>query len=177
MSIAPPFVGELATFTGRASSTFGDYAAEALTQATLLLVLATGLTDYPTDTNMAQLAKYGILDMADSIYLSQPYKESISSPFQSESIGSYSYSKMTKSVKRGESTGVTWFDMAVSKLRVAGSGIGATGSIEGMEWDGVVTGPNGKSKILGASGVHIDGRGSWEIDTYPEDVIHHHPIL
>jgi hypothetical protein len=175
MSIAPPQVAELATFTGRSSSSFGDYATEALTQATLLLVLATGLSDYPTDPNMAQLAKYGILDMADSIYLSQPYKETTSSPFQSESIGSYSYSKMTKSVKRGQSTGVTWFDLAVGKLRIAGSGIGASGSIEGMEWDGVEASASGKMKIIGASGSHVIGHGSWEIDT--DDVIHHHPIL
>lgn len=169
MSLASPSVGQLATFTGRPSNTFGDFAAEALTQATLLLMLATGLEAYPEDENLAQLAVYGILDMADSIYLSQPYKESTASPFQSESIGSYSYSKLTRSVKKGNDTGVTWFDMAVSKLKATDSGVTASGSIEGMEWDGVAITPSGKYKIVGASGTYSTDRGSWEIDTWNSD--------
>jgi hypothetical protein len=178
MSIAPPTVGDLAAFTGRPSNTFGEFAPEALSQATLLFLIATELIDYPSDTNLAALAKNGILDMADSIYLSQPYKQTMSSPFQSESIGSYSYSKMTKAVKKGDSTGVAWFDMAVSKLRAFGTGIGASGSIEGMEWDGIEDGPNGKKKIIGGSGSYSPyGRPVWEIDTWNEDVIHHHPIV
>lgn len=177
MSIASPSLSELAAFTGRASNTFGNFASEALTQATLLFVLATELNDYPNDPMLAQLAKNGILDMADSIYLSQPYKESIASPFQSESIGSYSYSKLTRNVKKGDATGVTWFDMAVSRLRSANSGIGASGSIEGMEWDGIEDGPNGKKKIIGATGSYDKYRGSWEIDTWQEDVIHHHGLF
>lgn len=178
MSIAPPTIGDLAAFTGRPSNTFGDFASEALTQATLLLMLATELTEYPSDINLANLAKYAILDMADSIYLGQPYKQTMASPFQSESIGSYSYSKMTKAVKKGDSTGVAWFDMAVSKLRSANAGITASGSIEGMEWDGLEVRPNDKMKIVGGSGSHQDAyRGSWEIDTWNEDVIHHHPIV
>jgi hypothetical protein len=178
MSLTPPTVADLANFTGRASNTFGDFASEALTQATLLFYLATDLEEYPTDINLANLAKYGILDMADSLYLSQPYKESTASPFQSETIGSYSYSRLTRSVKKGNDTGVTWFDLAVSKLRAAGSGIGASGSIEGMEWDGleVGSGKGGRNKIVGASGSFADqSRGTWEIDTWPE-VVHHHPI-
>jgi hypothetical protein len=179
MSLTPPTVADLANFTGRASSSFGDFATEALTQATLLFYLATDLDNYPTDINLANLAKYGILDMADSLYLSQPYKESTASPFQSETIGSYSYSRLTSSVKKGNATGVTWFDLAVSKLRASASGIGASGSIEGMELDGLEagTGRGGRDKIVGASGSSVEqSRGAWEIDTWPE-VIHHHPIL
>jgi len=178
MSLTPPTVADLATFTGRASNTFGDFASEALTQATLLFYLATEIDEYPTDPNLFNLAKYGILDMADSLYLSQPYKESTSSPFQSETIGSYSYTRLTKSVKKGNDTGVTWFDLAVSKLRAGGSAIGSSGSIEGMEWDGLEegSGRGGRSKIVGASGSYNDDfRGAWEIDTWPE-VIHHHPL-
>jgi hypothetical protein len=177
MSLAPPSVAELATFTGRESNTYGNYAVEALAQATLLFYLATDLSDYPDDTDKAKLAKYGILDMADKIYLSQPYKEAMASPYQSESIGSYSYSRMTNSVKKGDATGVMWFDMAVSKLRTGSSGIGASGSIQGMEWDGVEVGPTGKTRIIGASGSQPYGRNAWEIDTVAEEVIHHHPIV
>lgn len=176
MSLAPPTVADLATFTGRASNTFGVFAPEALTQAALLFYFATGLEEYPEDFQLASLAKYGILDMADKIYLSQPYKQATTSPFQSETIGSYSYSKLTKSVSKGDSTGVTWFDLAVNKLRAGGTGIGSSGSIEGMEWDGVEYQANGKPKIVGASGTEQRFRNAWDIDTF-EDVIHHHPIL
>ena len=176
MSLAPPTVAELATFTGRASNTFSAFAPEALTQAALLFYFATGLEDYPEDFQLASLAKYGILDMADKIYLSQPYKQTTNSPFQSETIGSYSYSKMSQATKKGDATGVMWFDLAVNKLRAGGTGIGASGSIEGMEWDGVEYQASGKAKIVGASGTETQFRNSWDIDTF-EDVIHNHPIL
>jgi hypothetical protein len=176
MSLAPPTVADLASFTGRASNTFGPFATEALTQATLLFYLSTGLESYPENSQLASLSKYGIMDMADKIYLSQPYKEATTSPFQSETIGSYSYSKLTQSVKKGDATGVMWFDLAVNKLKGDGAGIGASGSIEGMEWDGVEYQASGKPKIVGASGTYQQYRNSWDIDTF-EDVIHHHPIL
>jgi hypothetical protein len=176
MSLVPPTVADMASFTGRASNTFGPFATEALTQATLLFYMSTGLEAYPENSQLASLAKYGIMDMADKIYLSQPYKEATSSPFQSETIGSYSYSKLTQSVKKGDSTGVMWFDMAVNKLKAGGTGIGASGSIEGMEWDGIEYQASGKAKIVGASGTSERFRNAWDIDTF-EDVIHNHQIL
>ncbi len=165
--LVPPTVAELAAFSGRESNTFGQFASEALAQATLLFYLATQLETYPTDSNLNQLARYGILDMADKIYLSQPYQEASASPFQSETIGSYSYSKSVSAVKKGDATGVMWFDMAVDKLKADGSGIGASGSIVGMEYDGLGVTDSGKMKIIGASGSrHLDDiAGTWEIDT------------
>ena len=174
MTLAPPSVTELTVHTGREPNTFGAFALEALAQATFLFYLATGIEDYPENPNLAQLVRYGILDMADKIYLSQPYKEAAASPYQSETIGSYSYSKTIQAVKKGDATGVMWFDLAVNKLRVDG-GIGASGSIEGMEWDGLGRSASGRAKIIGGTGTYADGRGSWEIDT--DDVIHHHPIM
>jgi hypothetical protein len=177
MSLAPPTVAELANFSGRESNSYGNFAGEALAQATLLFYLATDLSAYPDDENLAMLAKYGILDMADKIYFSQPYKEALASPYQSESIGSYSYSRMTQSVKKGDNTGVMWFDMAVGKLKGDGSGIGSSGSIQGMEFDGLEANGNGGYKIRGATGNYSYGNaGAWEIDTHNE-VIHHHPIV
>lgn len=165
--LVPPTVADLAVFSGRESNTFGQFATEALAQATLLFYLATDLGVYPDDVSLAQLAKYGILDMADKIYLSQPYQEAAASPFQSETIGSYSYSRAVAAVKKGDNTGVMWFDMAVNKLKANGSGIGASGSIRGMEWDGLEVAPDGKMQIIGGSGSHKDQvtAGSWEIDT------------
>jgi hypothetical protein len=163
--LVPPTVADLAVFTGRESNTFGQFATEALSQATLLFYLATDISAYPDDANLAQLARYGILDMADKIYLSQPYQEATASPFQSETIGSYSYSKAVAAVKKGDSTGVMWFDLAANKLRASGSGIGASGSIRGMEWDGVEVASDGKVQIVGGSGKHGEPAGTWELDT------------
>lgn len=154
MALASPTVAELATFTGRASNTFGDYAIEALAQATLLFYLATDLVDYPSDSNLAKLAKNGIMALADQLYLSQPYQDALASPYQSESIGSYSYSKAVKAVKKGDATGIMWFDLAVNKLKAGSASIGATGSIEGMEWDGLGTSDSGRAKIIGGSGTY-----------------------
>lgn len=165
--LVPPTVADLAVFSGRESNTFGQFATEALAQATLLFYLATDLSVYPDDVSLTQLAKYGILDMADKIYLSQPYQEAAASPFQSETIGSYSYSRAVAAVKKGDSTGVMWFDLAVNKLKANGSGIGASGSIRGMEWDGLEVAADGKMQIVGGSGSYTDvvSAGSWEIDT------------
>lgn len=177
MSLVPPTVADLSTFTGREINSFGNYAQEALTQASLLLFLSTNLSEYPEDPQLAMLARYGIMDMADKIYLSQPYVEAAASPFQSESIGSYSYSKMNQAVKKGNNTGVTWFDLAVSRLKSGGAIIAQSGSIEGMEWDGLERTPDGRTKIAGASsGTHDIYRNAWDIDTF-EDVVHNHPIL
>jgi hypothetical protein len=168
MTLAPPSVAELATFSGRASNTFGEFANQALAQATLLFYLATDLQDYPDDANLSMLAKNGILDMADKIYLSQPYQEASASPFQSETIGSYSYAKATAAVKKGDATGIMWFDLAVNKLKVGSSSIGASGSIVGMEYDGLTVGETGKAKIAGASDSlkpFATTDTAWEIDT------------
>lgn len=165
--LVPPTVADLASFTGRESNTFGQFVTEALSQATLLFYLATDINQYPEDESLTQLAKYGILDMADKIYLSQPYQESSVSPFQSETIGSYSYTKAVASVRKGDATGVMWFDLAVNKLKRSGSGIGAGGSIQGMEYDGIEQNASGKYVIIGGSGTYDPDvvAASWEIDT------------
>jgi hypothetical protein len=177
MSLAPPTVAELASFTGRDENTFTSFAVQALDQATLLFYLATSLSEYPEDDPLEKLAKYGIMDMADKIYLSQPYAEATASPYQSETIGSYSYSKGIAAVRKGDATGVMWFDLAVNKLKAAGSGIGASGSISAFEWDGVAVDGDGKVSVIGATGSHqFEGNRAWEIDT-AMDVTHHHPMI
>jgi hypothetical protein len=164
MALVPPTVAELAIFTGRQSDTFSDFAVQALAQATLLFYLATELSAYPNTPELEQLARNGILDMADNIYLSQDYREDMASPYQSESIGSYSYSKAIKAVRKGDATGIMWFDLAVNKLK-QGTGIGDTGSIQGMEWDGLELTSDGKPRIAGAKSISKHGsKGAWEID-------------
>lgn len=77
------------------------------------------------------------MSMADSIHLSQPYAAAKSSPFSSESIGSYSYSKAAKAVSKGETTGVEWFDLAIKNLSVCDTedDLPMSGGIEVFEND------------------------------------------
>lgn len=118
MSLVPPTVAQLSDFTGRPESEYSSYAVQALAQASLLMQYATGLDAWPDGDYESQMMLNGILDAADGIYLAQQYKKVNANPFSSESIGSYSYSKMSSAIQRGEATGLTWFDMAVSELGV-----------------------------------------------------------
>lgn len=140
MTMATPSVSDLATFTGRNVASFTSYASEALTQSALLLRLATGITEYPTDPDLAQLAKNGIMDMADKIYLSSPLKNksAVASPFASETIGTYTYTikSVSTKIKAGEDTGVLWFDLAVAQLKTGVRRGSASGHVVIFENDG-----------------------------------------
>lgn len=164
--LASPTIQDLATFTGRQTTDFNSYVTEALAQATLLFYLATDLNDYPENTSLATLAKNGILDMADKIYLGQPYREVSASPYQSETIGSYSYSKAATAIKRGDATGILWFDLAVNKLKAGSNTIGASGSIQGMEWDNIEYTAEGNAKLVGPKDQKGPYSGTWELDIY-----------
>lgn len=163
-------IADLSTFSGRPEPSYPSPYTEstALVQALLLFKMATCLTDWPTDPDQAQLAKFAVLELADQFVLSQPYTLINNSPFQSESIGSYSYSKAQKAIKAGTPLGLGWFDLAVGQLGVCelggltGGGI-SSGSIGVFEDDatfGVKTGDtSGKRYVLGPS----------QLDDEPED--------
>lgn len=126
---------DLASFSGRGVSEYSDYAATAIAQATLLFKIATCRSEFPNDAISAELAKMAILAMADAIFLVQPFQEVKANPFSSESIGSYSYSKVAGAVSGGLPSGITWFDLAVSQLGVCDLGIPTGGGIEVFEND------------------------------------------
>ncbi len=133
---------DLAGFTGRPAASFPlPYVeASAIPQALLLFKLGTCLAspDDLTD-DQKQLVDFAILSMADSIHLVAPYQTAIASPFNSESIGSYSYSKVARAIQSGIETGIGWFDMALDQLSVCDdltSGF-ASGGIEVFENDGL----------------------------------------
>jgi hypothetical protein len=142
MATYPIFgVSEISAFSGRPVSEYTNaaYVPMAVAQATLLFKLGTCLGDsYPDDPTMASLASMAISAMADAIYLVQPFQAILSNPFSSETIGSYSYSKVAGAVMGGLPTGITWFDLALSKLSVCelNDGIPMGGGIEAFEWDG-----------------------------------------
>lgn len=127
MSYPAPTVADLAAFSGRDANTFTPFATTALDMAALMFQFATGLTEVPSDPDKAKLAGYAIMEMADRLVLEQPYAVNAASPFQSETIGSYTYSKgagFYEAAKSGKRTGLWWWDLAVGELgdpAVAGS--------------------------------------------------------
>ena len=90
-----PDVEDLANFSGRDESSYEIFAEEALKQATLLFELSSCLDSLPSfGSPDYELCRNAILEMADKLYLGQLYAKAKASPFQSETIGSYSYSKV-----------------------------------------------------------------------------------
>lgn len=163
MASYPQFTSsDLALFSGRGSSAYENaaYVPVAVKQATLLFKLATCLSDFPDDPIRAELAQTAILAMADAIYLSQQYQEVLSNPFSSETIGSYSYSKVAGAVAGGLPTGITWFDLAITQLGVCDLDIPSGGGIEMFEFDGVFTeGQGGNVRFLGPA--ELDQHEKW----------------
>lgn len=144
-----PTVAQLAGFTGRPENTFGAYAAQALAQAALLLGINTALTALPDDADHAQLAVNAILEMADRLYLDQPYALDKARPFVSESTLDYSYSKggVAAKAKNGQPTGLLWWDLAVRELISGDQLLTAGGSII-ADTGGVYQGDDGSLAIL-----------------------------
>lgn len=131
-----------------------DKANTRIAQASLLLRLATCLSEPPKDPQLLELYKNAALDMALKLYISSAHDEAKYSPFSSETIGSYSYTIAMTKIKNGEDTGVMWFDLAVSTLGVCdtlgGGGAASSGGIEVFEHDGsFVPGSHpGNSRLL-----------------------------
>lgn len=131
--LAVPTKADLAQFTGRPANTFTGFADQALAQATLMFKVVTGIEDYPDDPDLKQVALNAIMEMADRLLLEQPYAEVSTRPFQSETIGSYTYSRATATsvaVQNGSKTGLFWWDVAVDLLTVAGMSVTGSGSIK-----------------------------------------------
>lgn len=118
MSYSAPTVAALALFTGRPQATYTTFAEQALIQSSLLFALVTGVSDVPDNADQAQLIEFAIMEMADDIYLKQPFVALKAKPFQSETIGSYSYSMGSSAAKtlKGEKTGLLWWDLALKQL-------------------------------------------------------------
>lgn len=110
---------------------YSDEDALTLAQGLLASAVPCLSTLYPLMTAGDKLlAKYAVLEMAKYIKIDYFNFERSTSPFQGETIGSYSYNKISSSVGRGEATRVPRFDDAVSRFvglcEDAGSGVGTT---------------------------------------------------
>lgn len=144
----------LANHTGRPLVSFPEayVTGSAIPQALLLFKIGTCLAspDELSDDSK-QLVDFAILAMADAIHLSAPYQTALASPFSSESIGSYSYSKVAGAVQSGIPTGIGWFDIAISELSVCNRDAEnfSSGGIEVFEHGAVFgNGTNGNVRIF-----------------------------
>lgn len=113
MPLTPPDTSELAfhmrvpAFTGQEAL----YAEDSLQRATDLAEIATGLHEDPEDELAYRVLQNGILSMGHAIHVvSGDDSTAMYSPFSSERLGSYSYSKMQQSVQDRVGTGVPGFD-------------------------------------------------------------------
>jgi hypothetical protein len=64
---------------------------------------------------VARILKNAIMDLTLWLMAQYEVREEINSPFTSERIGSYSYSKMM-AAQRGEETGIWWLDLLFKLL-------------------------------------------------------------
>lgn len=139
---------ELANFTGKETNYYGRYVAEALAQSSDLFELATSLQEMPTDSLLLRLARRGILAMAEVLYEGQSSRDLRFSPFKTETIGSYSYSLAEAAVLQGIPTGISWFDLAVSRLKVGEPTIGNS-SIHAFDRPGDLVTTRGETYLPG----------------------------
>lgn len=157
--LAAPTSDDLAAFAGRPATTLGAFAPQALAQATLMFTIVTGLSDLPDDPDLRQLALNAIMELADRILLEQPYQAIAAGPFQTETLGSYSYSRITATtsrVQQGIKTGLLWWDLAIDTLTVAGSTVLGHGSVQVLP-DGLRRAPDGPWTVVNAA--EEDGPG------------------
>jgi hypothetical protein len=164
MAVYPAYgVEDLAGMSGEEASEYTrtNFVAMALKQAKALFKLGTCLKGdtFPEDEDGAELAEFAILAMADAIYWAQPFQAVLRNPFSSETIGSYSYSKLTSAVTAGLPTGISWFDIAVGELSVCTSDVGVSGGINVFEEN---------KQPHGNYGVYL-GPGDQNPDTYSPD--------
>lgn len=149
---------DLATFSGRAAASYPPFVDQAILQAVLLYQIATYTQDFPDLPRDSQIARLGILSMADHLVLEQPFQKAQAAPFNSESIGSYHYSKtggrqsaVQTAISQGIQTGVMWFDIAVQQLGHAEQmqDMPMSGGIEVFEHDSRFTkGEHGNRRLL-----------------------------
>lgn len=109
------------------SSKEEEWADNALERATDLMQLAIGRDqEDPTDELTARLVKEGIIAMAHMLFSTGGEdRENIYSPYSSERLGSYSYSKAQRAVAGSLDTGVPEFDTAVKMFNSTSDGVSA----------------------------------------------------
>lgn len=128
MALTVPPITELETFKNEEVPSSDEQSVTAhLQAATDLMELATGIhTDFEPGTLEARVMRRGILDLTWYIGTSMEDRDSLFSPFSSERIGSYSYSKAASAISMRGKTGVPFFDLAVDHLSGLNESLAAT---------------------------------------------------
>ena len=118
MALTPPAIEAFEAYKGETFDPDEYDAVEAhLQAATDLMEIATRIhTDFPVDTLEWRVMQRGILDAAWFIGTSMEDRDAMFSPFSTERIGSYSYSKMSNAAALRVDTGIPFFDYAVKYL-------------------------------------------------------------
>lgn len=119
MPLTPPSANDLAEFQREEEFDVDDlpFINMHLQAATDMMEIATRIhDDFAPNTLERRVMDRGILDMAWQIGTSLEDRDAMFSPFSSERIGSYSYSKMAGAISKGVKTGVPFFDLAVEYL-------------------------------------------------------------
>lgn len=117
MALTPPTVIDLETFRNEDYPPAEEpFVISVLQSATDAMWVFTGIETEPTDPRTARILKNAIMDLTLWLMTQYDHRDEINSPFSSERIGSYSYSKMQAS-SRGEDTGIWWLDFFFRLLR------------------------------------------------------------
>ena len=107
--------------------------------ALVLLKISTCRTTFPDDDLSRELVNAAVYYMALDMQIKEKFEKHAATPFQSETIGSYSYSKLATAASNGDKTEVMWFDMAVDNLSqcslASRIGESAGGGISVFEYD------------------------------------------
>jgi hypothetical protein len=129
-----------------------EWAEDSLQRATDLAQIATGVEDDPTDELAARIMQVGVLAMGHAIFVSSLDRDELYSPFSSERIGSYSYSKAQQAVSASAATGVPEFDQMVRYF----AGLETESPAIGVTSEAVFVTPREDAEIYVA-----DPLGSW----------------
>jgi hypothetical protein len=143
--LTPPDTSEL-QFHMRQTQAFSPqealYAEDSLQRATDLMEIATGVHEDPEDELAFRVMQNGILAMGHAIYVvSGEDATALYTPFQSERLGSYSYSKLQQAVATRADTGIPGFDQAVSYFKDLAMATGADTSPFGISAEQVFAQP------------------------------------
>lgn len=119
--LTPPTIPEYEQFTNEETAdSDAGWITFMLQASTDAFWAFTGWTTYPTDERMARITRYAIMDLASWLLSQNEHRDEINSPFNSERIGSYSYSKMQRAAQSQDS-GIYWLDMLFRLLANQGA--------------------------------------------------------
>lgn len=157
---------DLSTFTGKSPEHYSSsFVMEALAQSGDLFELATNLTTLPPEGTLnGRIARRGILAMAEALFEGNAYRDLRVSPFKTETIGSYTYTLAEGNVLAGIPTGISWFDVAVSRLATdVGTGVAST-SISAFDRPGDIATVGGRHILVGPADTDRFRQGWYQLE-------------